>query len=233
MNLGKHFSQYWYKALKKIIFKDVYEKIEKSIHEKFEQNYKENTTKIENSFKQFLDENNEQNIDFYKKILEQNELQFKQYTDFTKHVSEQNFQQFQQYKNFTKYVSKENINQKQDLIKHLSKITTQNSDFKKQVSQGNTNQKQEMEKLLSDKFTNLRLEFTKQILEKNAQQFDNLIRIYKKQNIQFAKQHKIEKLEFVKHNYEQNNRHLTQNKQILQEFLDKIIGKYQEENVIV
>ena len=76
MNLD-NFSQFWYKALKKIIFKDVYEKIEKSIHEKFEQNYKENTTKIENSFKQFLDENNEQNKDFDKKILEQNELQFK------------------------------------------------------------------------------------------------------------------------------------------------------------
>ena len=43
--------------------------------------------------------------DFNKKILEQNELQFKQYTDFTEHVSEQNSQQFQQYKNFTKQIA--------------------------------------------------------------------------------------------------------------------------------
>jgi len=116
--LGKRISEFWHNALKVILFKNIYEQIDK--------NAQLLTT---------VTENNKINSENISKILEKSK-------EYSIEIMRQNkIQITQQHEKFKEQISEENYNQNQEIKKYLSdQINSQNSEFVEQFSEKSNKQ---------------------------------------------------------------------------------------------
>ena len=247
-DLRKSFSKFWYNILNKIIFKNIYEKIDANTE--FQKNtiqynekkftaIKEILEKTDLENKNFIKQHQTQNTEFIREIAQKNsKIVLEQNTNFVKEISSLHQQHREDIKN---HVFKQNRQQKIEFIKENKEFVKEIKEYASSILEQNRQQNTEFIKEAENQYKNQSLD----IIAQNKTFFENFIKFSEKQykqenaNIMIKNERQTTMLnkkvladikkDVLQQNTIQNKEYLKQNREQITETVTKIIEQNNSE----